>query len=105
MKLILCRLCGTTAILTHDAVRCQCGESQGVYLDDRNAIYSGPCVPLGIDNHDLAEVALDRRTQFSGFRIPSNSRYFRRVDDEIKKPRFVPTRSGASFSSPHQKAD
>jgi len=91
VKLIICGECASLQLLrTRKVVRCDCGASQAVYLDDRNAIYSGPCVPLGIDNQELAEVLLGQRTQFSGFRIAANSRYFRRVDDALVASRSVP---------------
>jgi len=91
VKLIICSECASLHILrVREVVQCDCGASQAVYLDDRNAIYSGPCVPLGVDNQELAEVLLGQRTQFSGFRIAANSRYFRRVDDALAAPRPVP---------------
>jgi hypothetical protein len=61
-----------------------------MYLDSRNAIYMGPCVPLGIDSQELMDCATGSHTQFNGFRIPANARYFRRVDDELVKSHFVP---------------
>ena|SRR5215469_13653903 len=93
MKLILCTQCMTVTSLVAQVRSCLCGQSQGCYLDRRNAIYAGPCIPLGLDNTALAralEASQDPNAAplrvFEGFVIPSSSRYFRRVDDYPVSP-------------------
>lgn len=85
MKLILCYTCQSITGLSDEVRTCVCGRSQATYLDGRNAIYSGPCIPLGIDNNGLVEAVKKEAGPFSAFVIPSRSRYFRRVDDEVEK--------------------
>lgn len=84
MKLIICHDCGGIISLSTAAKSCPCGRSQAVYLDNRNAIYSGPCVPLGFDNKEFVEAVGWGRGTFDAFVIPADSRYFRRVDEELE---------------------
>lgn len=80
MKLILCRECVSVVSLNREARSCACGKSQGAYLTNLKAIYSGPCVPLGFDNNDLVR-AVGEGGPFGAFVISFDSPNFRRVDD------------------------
>lgn len=84
MKLIVCSDCAGVISLGRQAKSCPCGSSQAAYLDNRNAIYSGPCVPLGFDNNEFVEAVGRGQGLFNAFVIPATSRYFRRVDDKPK---------------------
>ncbi len=33
--------------------QCTCGKTKGVYTDSLNAVYTGPCVPLGFSNQSF----------------------------------------------------
>lgn len=82
MKLILCRDCASIFNLAREAKSCSCGASQAMYLDNRNAIYSGPCVPLGFANDQFVKAAARGSGMFDAFVIPATSRWFRRVDED-----------------------
>ena len=53
MKLIYCTECRDVVNLDFVKRECKCGRSSGRYIDSLNAVYSGPCVPLGINNMSL----------------------------------------------------
>jgi hypothetical protein len=56
MKLLLCTHCQDVFKLSHQERRCECGATRGRYLEDgHHAVYSGPGVPLGLDNIDLSQ--------------------------------------------------
>lgn len=60
MKLLFCRECRDVFRLWGQQRRCSCGRSKGRYLSDgHHAKFSGPCIPIGIANTDLADA--DRR--------------------------------------------
>lgn len=56
---------------------CACGKVGGVYLDEVNAEFWGPCIPMGIDNRSLASAL--RATEhglfpnFTAFLIDGNN--------------------------------
>ena len=58
MKLLLCRICQDVRKLQRSRTRCDCGRSWGMYLNDLNAEYHGPCIPIGFDNHELHDAVL-----------------------------------------------
>ena len=75
MKPIFCKECGDVVRLVKDLRTCQCGKSQGRYVDDLNAVIGGPCVPLGISNTSLTDAILARPyeglgKEFTAFVIP-----------------------------------
>lgn len=82
MKLICCTECASIISLGREPKSCPCGRSQATYLDDRNAIYSGPCVPLGFGNGDFTKAVAKGHGIFDAFVIPATSRWFRRVDPD-----------------------
>lgn len=94
MKLIFCESCRTVTGLAYEVRSCLCGASQGVYLDNRQAIYHGPCIPLGIHNGTFADALAELSdigdgllaNEFIGFIIPRDSPYFRDVGAQAEKP-------------------
>ncbi|MBU6430513.1 MAG: hypothetical protein KGR26_15960, partial [Cyanobacteria bacterium REEB65] len=54
MKLLFCPSCHDIRKLISEPTACFCGKSSGHYTDERNAVYSGDAVPLGIDNRSFA---------------------------------------------------
>ena len=76
MKLILCKNCSDVFKLSQMMRSCKCGMSQGRYLNDLDAEYSGSsAVPLGFANSTLVE-AIHKQpedgmgTEFVAFVIP-----------------------------------
>lgn len=54
MKLILCKECQDVIKLQLTKRSCMCGKSYGYYKKDEfNAVISGPCIPIGINNNSL----------------------------------------------------
>jgi hypothetical protein len=55
MKLLYCSECGDIIRLIHFYDRiCKCGKISGKYLDNMNAEFKGPAIPIGIDNNYFA---------------------------------------------------
>lgn len=54
MKLLFCQECEDIIRLKSHEKKCDCGKVKGRYLDNINAVYSGPAIPIGIDNNFLA---------------------------------------------------
>jgi DNA-directed RNA polymerase subunit F len=50
MKLLYCEECGDIFSLNDKRKTCRCGKTFGKYIDDRNGIYGGPSICLGLDN-------------------------------------------------------
>lgn len=76
MKLLLCKKCQDVIRLMDYSRSCECGESNGRYLNNIDAIYFGDnAVPIGIDNISLV-CALNNQPQdgkgfcFEAFVIP-----------------------------------
>jgi hypothetical protein len=71
---------------------CDCSKSKGRYTSDLSIEISGPCVPLGINNHSFAEAySLQKRNEmneptvtlgeeFKAFFIPENNDKIKRID-------------------------
>lgn len=82
MKLLICRKCKAVFNLVPNKIKiCDCGESRGSYVDDLNAIYEGPAVPLGIDNFSLRDAyrkpSISKKgKRFDAFIIPDNCETF-----------------------------
>ena len=98
MKLLFCKACHDLIRLhpePHHLRQCRCQKCLGFYLDDREAYFQGPCIPLGIDNNSLAEVV--RRPNLPGipyadlyitafrFRIDSPAIKFEQGLDKVKQ--------------------
>lgn len=73
MKLILCTECTDIVRLIQEKRTCRCGLSSGEYTDRLNAVYEGPCIPLGINNQSLVRAIInqpDLGERFDAFVIP-----------------------------------
>lgn len=56
MKLLFCTECEDIIRLkTGNLKKCDCGRISGRYIDEINAVYSGPAYPIGIDNNYFAQ--------------------------------------------------
>lgn len=50
MKLLACTECASVFSLALSEKRCDCGKTTGRYIDDLNAEFDGPGIPLGFHN-------------------------------------------------------
>jgi hypothetical protein len=88
MKLLFCTSCRDVFSLKKSEVKCSCLKSGGKYLDDINAEYYGPCIPLGFNNvsfvkawsETLQNCTLATGVRFIAFVVPSTCYTFRRKD-------------------------
>ncbi len=76
MKLLYCANCDDVFSLRLNKERsCECGKTKGKYIDNLNAVYSGPAITMGFNNPSL-EDALDNQPlkgsgkEFTAFVIP-----------------------------------
>lgn len=46
----MCTNCNDIFNLKHKTKKCSCGKTEGQYIDNLNAIYSGPAFPIGFNN-------------------------------------------------------
>ncbi len=84
MKLILCSRCHDVVRLTSERRPCRCGAVAGKYLDDDwHAVYSGPAVPIGIDNIGLGKAITEWGTE--GEELPINCWIMRKDYAVFKK--------------------
>jgi hypothetical protein len=85
MKLLYCKSCLDIFNLDYKLKRCSCGHSEGYYVDQVNAVYSGSgAVPLGITNTSLFDAIVNRPNdgmglEFNAFVIPNVCDTFRQV--------------------------
>ena len=84
MKLIFCPHCQDIVKLHRQVITCECGKSQGTYLNDLNAVYSGDAIPLGINSSSLADAIRNQPVsgngeRFEAFVVPGQCRTFKRV--------------------------
>ena len=70
MKLIYCPECEDIVRLWPEGTQeCLCGESNGCYVDEINAVVGGRAIPIGIDNHSFAQALADRPKDGAGRRF------------------------------------
>ena len=62
MKLLMCIECNDIFNLKYIAKSCTCGKTEGRYIDNLNATYSGPAIPIGFANTSFLEAS--RRQTF-----------------------------------------
>jgi len=62
MKLLMCTECNDIFNLKYKTKACTCGKTEGRYVDDLNATYSGPAIPIGFANTSFLEAC--RRQTF-----------------------------------------
>ena len=77
MKLIFCTMCQDLFKLSLERKNCKCGRCCGRYIDDLNAEFSGPAIPLGISNTSLGNAIVVYNKEAANlpvemFTIPSN---------------------------------
>jgi hypothetical protein len=54
MKLLFCNDCLSVFSLSPNIIKkCDCGNSEGKYSDNLNAVYKGNCIPLGFHNTEF----------------------------------------------------
>jgi len=87
MKLIFCKECTDVVRLKTSKIKyCDCGQSYGMYTDELNAWYQGPCVPLGFANSTFLR-ALQNQPEsgwgenFDAFVIEKDCPTFRKNDE------------------------
>jgi hypothetical protein len=85
MKLLLCKKCQDIFKLQDELKYCNCKESSGKYLDKLNAVYSGPCIPIGIDNRSLLQAIKNQPLwgfgyEFTAFVIAKTCDTFTRIE-------------------------
>lgn len=86
MKLILCKKCQDVFKLQKKTRYCKCKESYGKYLDNLNAIYHGPCIPIGFSNSSLLNAIRQQSYSresviFEAFTIPEECYTFKRTKE------------------------
>ncbi len=87
MKLLYCKKCGSLFNLSSENKSCECGAVSGRYIDNRNAIYTGNAVRLGIDNKGLARIIVEKKKdtdlfallESAVFKITDNT-YFKKIN-------------------------
>lgn len=50
MKLLYCTECKDVFRMFFEERSCFCGKTKGNYIDNLNAVFSGPAIPLGFHN-------------------------------------------------------
>jgi hypothetical protein len=75
MKLIYCINCHDVIALYAKKRKCICGLSWGHYVDNINAVISGPVIPLGFENTSFMEALQNQPkkgmgVEFRAFVIP-----------------------------------
>jgi hypothetical protein len=67
MKLIYCRECQDVFKLAFVHRFCECGKSWGAYVNDLDAEYWGPAVPIEFNNNTLATAVRSQPERGLGF--------------------------------------
>jgi len=62
MKLLMCTECGDIFNLKYETKTCTCRKTEGRYIDQLNATYNGPAIPIGFANTSFLEAS--RRQTF-----------------------------------------
>lgn len=90
----MCKKCGDIFNLNLTLKKCTCGETSGMYEDVKNAIISGDCVTIGINNDSFVmaykmqqlENASQKETtcctegvNFEAFFIPEYAKSIKRI--------------------------
>lgn len=86
MKLLVCKECSDVFSLRLDKERtCECGKTKGKYTDNINAVYSGPCYPLGFANSSFIDAIWNQPESgmgkdFTAFVIPKECTTMKKID-------------------------
>ena len=83
MKLIYCKKCHDVVSMRYQERSCFCGKSKGKYLDNLNAEFSGPVIPLGFHNKYFHEALKNQPDanwgkQFTAFVIEKDCPTFKK---------------------------
>jgi len=81
MKLLICKECTDVFGLTFTDKRCECGKTTGKYINNINATYSGPGIPIGFNNNTLIKSVQEfeksgKGIDFTAFVIGKESKTF-----------------------------
>lgn len=83
MKLLFCNDCYSVFSLSTQTKKCDCGRSEGKYIDNLNATYKGNCIPIGFHNNEFIN-ALNNQplngwgADFKAFVIPKECKTFKK---------------------------
>lgn len=96
MKLLYCKDCGDVFSMRYEERACICGKSKGKYLDNLNAEFSGPALPLGFHNSSFSHALKNQPEKnwgkdFTAFVIEKNCPTFVNKDED-KSADFHQTR-------------
>lgn len=87
MKLLFCYNCAMVFSLSKTYRECNCGQTWGKYLDNREAVYGGAGIPIGFNNIEFL-TAMEQQSdtgegrEFSAFVMPKTCRTFTRENDD-----------------------
>lgn len=81
MKLLFCNSCQSIFSLSFTEKKCDCGETSGKYIDDRNAIFSGNAMMIGFDNTEFREALGFKGLSFKAFTIKEPCFTFKRSEE------------------------
>lgn len=59
MYMLLCKHCSEVISLSHNTKKCSCGSTEGKYINDVEAEYSGPAIPFELDNKTFIAAAAE----------------------------------------------
>ena len=86
MKLLYCLKCHSMVRLVEYERSCECKACKGRYIDAVRAVYSGPALPIGIDNASFKHaISMQPKRgmgiSFKAFIIPEKCATFKKVSD------------------------
>lgn len=70
MKLLLCMECNDLVYLDMKRERsCECGQTSGMYTDQKKVVIRGPCVPIGFNTDQFVEAVQNQPDEGIGLRF------------------------------------
>lgn len=86
MKLLYCKECKSIFNLEMFEKKCVCEKTSGIYVDNLNVLYSGPCIPLGFNNHSFYPALRNQPvsgmgSNFDAFVIPVKCPTMKKTDE------------------------
>lgn len=89
MKMILCEECGDVfGLLLKEIRSCSCGKCFGMYIDNKNAVYSGEsAIPVGVNNFSLIKAINNQPEKgmgetFESFVIPKECDSMKKLEEK-----------------------
>lgn len=84
MKLLMCTNCMDVFNLKMEEKKCSCGKTRGKYLDEIQAVFSGPAIPMGFTNSSLIKAVNNQPLEgqgelFTAFVIPKSCNTFVKI--------------------------